>query len=61
MDFSGTGVAIVTPFDKKGSVDFNAIEKILKHVIDGQVDFFGSIGNNSRNSCFNQTREKRYP
>jgi len=38
-DFRGTGVAMVTPFKKDKSVDFNALEKLCNHLIDGGVDY----------------------
>ncbi len=41
--FSGTGVALVTPF-KNGAVDFPALESIIEHVIAGGVDFIVSLG-----------------
>jgi 4-hydroxy-tetrahydrodipicolinate synthase len=41
--FSGTGVALVTPF-KNGQVDYEALERIIHHVIDGGVDFLVSLG-----------------
>ncbi len=31
--FSGTGVAIVTPFRKDDSIDFKALEQLLRFVI----------------------------
>ncbi|MEZ4948677.1 MAG: 4-hydroxy-tetrahydrodipicolinate synthase [Saprospiraceae bacterium] len=39
----GTGVALVTPF-KNGKVDFDALEKVIEHCIDGGVDFLVSLG-----------------
>jgi len=42
--FSGTGVALVTPFHKYGTIDFSALEKIVKHVIDGKVDYLVVLG-----------------
>ena len=42
--YSGTGVALVTPFRKDGSVDFNALHKLVNHVIDGGVDFLVVMG-----------------
>ena len=35
--FRGTGVAIVTPFRKSGVVDFDAFERVMNHIIDGDV------------------------
>ena len=41
--FSGTGVALVTPF-KNGKVDFEALERVTEHVIHGGVDFLVALG-----------------
>lgn len=35
----GTGVAIVTPFTKKGDVDYVALEKLVNHIVEGGVEF----------------------
>jgi len=44
MLFTGTGVAIVTPFKNDKSIDFNALQRIVHHCIDGQVDYFVVLG-----------------
>lgn len=38
-DFRGTGVAMVTPFNKSGEVDFQALEVLTNHLIEGGVDY----------------------
>lgn len=40
----GTGVALVTPFDSKGRIDYDALGRIIDHTIDGGVDFLVSLG-----------------
>ena len=40
----GTGVALVTPFAKDGSVDFTALGKVIDHVIKGGVDYLITLG-----------------
>lgn len=40
----GTGVAIVTPFTKTGSLDFKAYGKIMNHIIDGGCEFIVVMG-----------------
>lgn len=40
----GTGVAIVTPFDKKGNVDTNALKGIVKHLHKGGVEYIVILG-----------------
>lgn len=42
--FSGTGVALVTPFDSNKEIDFPALEKLVHHVIDHGVDFLVALG-----------------
>lgn len=40
----GTGVAIVTPFDKKGNVDVESLSGIVKHLHDGKVEYIVVMG-----------------
>ncbi|HRU17260.1 MAG TPA: dihydrodipicolinate synthase family protein, partial [Bacteroidia bacterium] len=42
--FSGTGVALVTPFLKSGKTDFDALRKVVNHVIKGGVDYLVVMG-----------------
>ncbi|MBR9919663.1 MAG: 4-hydroxy-tetrahydrodipicolinate synthase [Bacteroidetes bacterium] len=44
QQFRGTGVALVTPFGADGAIDFDALERVINHVIDGGVDFLVSLG-----------------
>ena len=41
---SGTGVAVVTPFAKDLSVDFDALEKLLDHIINNGVNYIVTLG-----------------
>lgn len=40
----GTGVAIVTPFDKKGNVDTDSLSAIVKHLHEGKVEYIVVMG-----------------
>lgn len=42
--FRGTGVAIVTPFHKHGTVDFGSFEKLIEHLITNKVDYIVIMG-----------------
>lgn len=42
--FKGTGVALVTPFKKNKSVDFDTLRMLVDHVIDNGVDFLVALG-----------------
>lgn len=41
---SGTGVALVTPFNEKSEVDFPAIERVVNHCINGGVEYLVVMG-----------------
>ena len=47
FNIKGTGVAIITPFDKQGNVDFPALSKLINHIIDGGVDYIVCLGTTS--------------
>jgi 4-hydroxy-tetrahydrodipicolinate synthase len=40
----GTGVALVTPFKEDGSIDFEALENLIKKVVEGGVQYLVSLG-----------------
>ena len=40
----GTGVALVTPFHKDGSIDFKSFKKIIERCIDGKVEYLVPLG-----------------
>ena len=45
--FKGTGIALITPFNEDFTVDFEALERIVNHVIDGGADFLVALGTTS--------------
>ncbi|MCP4910682.1 MAG: 4-hydroxy-tetrahydrodipicolinate synthase [Bacteroidetes bacterium] len=46
-NLSGTGVAIVTPFELSGEIDFEGLTKLLNHIISNGVDFVVALGTTS--------------
>jgi 4-hydroxy-tetrahydrodipicolinate synthase len=42
--FSGTGVALVTPFHQDYSIDYPTLGHLIDHVIEGGVDYIVSLG-----------------
>lgn len=42
--FKGTGVALVTPFKKDKSIDFDALERLVNHVIENGVNYLVALG-----------------
>lgn len=44
LQLRGTGVALITPFKKDFSVDYDALEKTIDFVIDNGVEYIVSLG-----------------
>lgn len=47
FDLQGTGVALVTPFHKQGTIDFTSLGRLIDHTIEGGVDYLVSLGTTS--------------
>lgn len=43
-EIKGTGVALITPFLENSEVDYDGLEKIVKHVTNGNVDYIVALG-----------------
>ncbi|KAF0198702.1 MAG: dihydrodipicolinate synthase [Bacteroidetes bacterium] len=41
---SGTGVALVTPFHKQGTIDFGSLELLIEHTVSNGVDYLVVLG-----------------
>jgi len=54
QNFGGTGVAIITPFRKDGSVDFKALEKLVEHLIKGKVEYIVALGTTGESAVLNK-------
>ena len=54
----GTGVALITPFQKNGSIDFPALEKLVDHVIKGGVDFLVALGTTAETPTLSITEKQ---
>ncbi len=50
----GTGVALVTPFHKDGTIDFASLEKLVNHVIKGGVEYLVVLGTTGESVTLNK-------
>jgi len=55
--FIGTGVAIVTPFKKDKSVDYNALEKLVNHLINNGIDYLVVQGTTGESVTLSKTEK----
>jgi len=51
--FKGTGVAVITPFHKDGSIDFRAFEKVINHLIEKGIDYIVTLGTTGESVVLN--------
>lgn len=56
--FLGTGVAMVTPFSTDGSVDFNALESVIEHLINGKVEYIVVLGTTAESATLSKDEKK---
>lgn len=52
--FRGAGVALVTPFDKDGNIDYDILDTLLEHVLQGGVDAIFACGTTGEPSTMTQ-------
>lgn len=56
--FRGTGVALITPFDSDHNIDFNGLEKLVNHCIDGGVDYLVVMGTTGENAVLSNAEKQ---
>ncbi len=54
QQFRGTGIALVTPFNEDGSIDFDGLRKVIEHDIKGGVEYLVSLGTTGETATLNK-------
>lgn len=54
----GTGVALVTPFKKDFSIDFEALQRIVNFSVDGGVEYLVVMGTTGENATLTQAEKE---
>jgi 4-hydroxy-tetrahydrodipicolinate synthase len=57
--FYGTGVAMVTPFQPDGQVDYPALERLINHLIEGGVEYLVSLGTTGESATLSKDEKKQ--
>ena len=57
MEIKGLGVAMITPFDKMGNIDFDKIPKIIDNIVSGSANYIVILGTTAETSLLT-TEEK---
>jgi 4-hydroxy-tetrahydrodipicolinate synthase len=56
--FTGTGVAIVTPFRKDDSVDFNSLGNLIEHIIVNKTEYIVVLGTTGETPTLTKDEKK---
>lgn len=57
--FAGTGVAIVTPFEADGDIDFHSLSKLVHYLTDGGVEYLVVLGTTGESATLDQHEKQR--
>lgn len=57
--FKGLGIALVTPFNEDGSVDYNSLLQLLEYQLKNGADFFCILGTTAETPCLTKEEKKK--
>lgn len=57
--FHGTGVALVTPFNADGTVDYQGLKNLVNHLVDGGIDYLVSLGTTGETATLTKDEKKK--
>jgi 4-hydroxy-tetrahydrodipicolinate synthase len=57
--FHGTGVAMVTPFDAQGQVDYTGLDNLINHLIENGVNYLVSLGTTGESATLSKEEKKK--
>ena len=55
----GTGLALITPFKKDFSIDFESLSNLIEHVISGGVEYVVALGTTGESVTLNHDEKKK--
>ena len=55
---SGTGVALITPFNEDKTIDYISLDKLINKVIEGGIDFLVVLGTTGEATSINESEKK---
>jgi 4-hydroxy-tetrahydrodipicolinate synthase len=58
-ELKGHGVALITPFKGNGAIDFEAIPRIIDHLINGGVDYLVVLGTTAESTSLSKDEKKQ--
>lgn len=59
MALIGTGVALATPFNIDGEIDFDSLKKLINHSIDGGVEYLVVMGTTAESATLSKEEKEQ--
>ena len=57
-NFTGTGVALITPFNADLEIDFNSLERIIQHLISNGINYLVVLGTTAESATLTEEEKK---
>jgi 4-hydroxy-tetrahydrodipicolinate synthase len=57
-ELMGAGVALVTPFNASGAVDYDALGRLIEHQIQGGINYLVSMGTTGESATLSQSEKQ---
>ena len=59
LNLHGSGVALITPFDKKNNINYNKLEELIEFHIKNNTDFIVPCGTTGESSSLSNSEKKK--
>ena len=57
--FKGLGIALITPFNEDGSVDYASLVRLIRYQLDNGADFFCILATTGETPCLTSTEKQK--
>ncbi len=57
--FTGTGVALVTPFDAQGEVSYDSLRQLVRHLINGKAEYLVALGTTAESPTLSAAEQEK--
>jgi 4-hydroxy-tetrahydrodipicolinate synthase len=57
--FAGTGVAMITPFNTDGSIDWESMNKTIQHITNGKVEYLVILGTTGESATLTSDEKQK--
>lgn len=57
--FKGLGIALITPFNEDGSVDYASLERLIRYQLDNGADFFCILATTGETPCLTTIEKQK--